>query len=51
MSVFRVVETEIKTGEQAYYTLYICLEMVTNGPLLESVIFDLVPQNASASGE
>ena len=50
MSVFRVLETEIEVRESALL-IRVCLVMVSNGPLLQDVFFDLIGENRTAIGK
>ena len=50
MSVFRVLETEIQVRENALL-IRVCLGMVSNGPLLQDVFFDLIGENRTAIGK
>ena len=51
MSLFRVVDNQLDFREGTLPPiLFICLELISGGPLLENIIFDLVAQDGSARG-
>ena len=50
VSKFRLVEKELEVREGQQPEVSICLEMISNGPLLVNVLFDVTGINGSAIG-